>query len=325
MEEISGPVSILIIGYRRPEEIQGVVKSIATLSRRNIYLFCDGPQDENEAKSQREIAQISEQLQNDFSLHTNFQGAHLGLRNGVICALDWFFSHESRGVILEDDIVVGPGFIDFCEAALDAFESDQRVQQVVGFNPLGMKLRFSNRHFLSSRMDCWGWATWRDRWLEFRASPVKFEHTVSRFWAPKRMAREIQNGHVAAINGTLDSWAYSWAWHALTNGKLSVVASVNLVENIGNGALATHTKNGRFIKAGVMGSPRQFPKFAKPDLIFVYVTEALKVGGFILARLKRRTLKGAAWVTRLLRRVLRETIGWSSDKHKIESVSRESR
>lgn len=318
-------VPILIIGYRRPKETQKVINAISSLSRRNIYFFCDGPTDEREARSQREILRISKQLETGFSLFTNFQSKHLGLREGVLSALDWFFSHETRGVILEDDIVVGPDFIEFCEGGLDFYESDQRVQQVVGSNPFGMKLRISRRHFLSSRMDCWGWATWRDRWLEFRASTAKTDVAVSEFWAPKRMVREIQSGHQAAINGTLESWAYSWAWYALTNAKLSVVASTNLIENIGTGPQATHTRNVRFISAGVMGRPREFPKPETPDYLFVYATEALRHGSLLLAKLRRRFIKSMTWVTRLLSRIQALILLWSSDEREFEAKVRKSR
>lgn len=295
---------ILVVGFRRPEEIKRVFSAISRLSRRHIYVFCDGPQDAEDIPLQLEIWKAAQSLDGDFFVHTSFQKNHLGLRNGVLQAVDWFFAHEEEGIILEDDIVPNPDFFRFCESALDKFRPHTQIQQVVGSNVFGTTLRGSSRHFLSARMDCWGWATWKNRWNEFRISSGDLGAKVGLTWAPRSMVKEIRSAHIAALEGRIDSWAYSWAWHALARKQLSVVAVVNLTKNVGFGGRATHTKNGRGFQTGRLSGSYSFPSARRPDLLFVYGAEILKSNRLRLGRAKRRCERRWAWAERFLGRVI---------------------
>ena len=59
-------------------------------------------------------------------------------------------------------------------------------------------------------------------------------------------------------SGKIDSWAYRWTLVCWAQGWLSIVASHNLVSNIGFGVEATHTGFGD-LTAAIPAKPMLFP------------------------------------------------------------------
>ena len=85
-------------------------------------------------------------------------------------------------------------------------------------------------------MDCWGWATWEDRWRHYRRDPVRLLETWDRpqirrfnldgsqdFWAQVR-----RNG-----SGSLQTWAIFWYATIFEHGGLCLNPTCSYVRNIG--------------------------------------------------------------------------------------------
>lgn len=211
----------------------------------------------------------------------------------MLTAIDWVFELEKEAIILEDDTLPSAAFYEYCDEALTRYRRERSVQQVGGYNPLGPALNFQpfvRRHLVSSRMDCWGWATWSDRWHEFRqqssALPGPPPGTV-----PKRMLKEIKNGHDQATEGKLDSWAYSWAWFGLSMGRVSIVPLANLVSNLGFGPVATHTRTGRSARVAGRPKKRGLPFPPAPDRFFDSASSTHRLLSRVLFRSGKRWKK----------------------------------
>ena len=295
---------VLVIAYRRPKELQRVFASLSGQNDRRIYVFCDGPQSDHELELQKEIRSATQELSATHEVLARFENRHLGLRLGVLTAIDWFFIDENSGIILEDDVVPTSEFFDFCDRGLQNFALVDEIQQLVGYNPFGNKLKFLRKHIYTSRMDCWGWATWKNRWEEFRRQEHAPDSLVDGQWAPQSMVDELDRGRQYAEGGILDSWAYSWAWHALTRRKLSVVPAVNLIDNIGFGEAATHTKNGHGAPTGRLGmTSRTFPNTLAPSRAYMLAAQLLQSAELRTRRLKRRLLRRAKWASAVLQKI----------------------
>ena len=59
--------------------------------------------------------------------------------------------------------------------------------------------------------------------------------------------------------GKIDSWAYPWHYTLIVNGGLAVRPERNLVENIGYGPLATHTRRRPWALSPPAAAPITFP------------------------------------------------------------------
>ncbi len=110
----------------------------------------------------------------------------------------------------------------------------------------------------------WGWATWKRAWKKYREAEDQglFElthdfKTYSDIMSPVRL-RAIKK----TLSGKIDTWDYIWQMAMLMNEGLCIYPSINLVQNIGFGKGATHTKRKTFhseIQANKMIFPLRHP------------------------------------------------------------------
>jgi hypothetical protein len=128
---------------------------------------------------------------------------------------------------------------------LERYENVETVALISGSNFAPYK-RGEPDYFFSHSTFIWGWATWASRWQAFRSSPQVENWTASEIkeirstfssWSHRR---EFVGLMKAAHK--LNTWDVSLAVWVRQKSLLTVVPRLNLVENIGFGHDATHTK-----------------------------------------------------------------------------------
>ena len=104
-------MAVLIIGYQRKKEIQAVIKSVSKFKPDKLYLAMDGPKINNEiSKLNCENARDAalKEITWKCEIFTKFSSSNCGLRKFMFSSIDWFFTYEKEGLILEDDIILFP-------------------------------------------------------------------------------------------------------------------------------------------------------------------------------------------------------------------------
>lgn len=243
--------ALLLIGFNRPELLTQVIDRVRLAAPPRIYLAVDGPREgrSSDVSLVERTRQLASTLDWGCSVETLFQEVNLGCGNGVSSAISWFFSHEERGIILEDDILPDPTFFPYCEELLDRYENDPRVFAVSGCNyvPLGHVSRPSDAYRFSRVPHIWGWATWRRTWSNYRLDISDWRIQLP----PSRLFEASGRSALGAAywwstfellgRKQVDTWDGQLVFQAMSEGGLSATPNVNLVENIGFGESATHT------------------------------------------------------------------------------------
>lgn len=68
------------------------------------------------------------------------------------------------GIVLEDDCLSVREFFRFCDEGLATFRSDSNIAGLGGFVACQLE-----KPFLSTHGSVWGWASWKDRWCNYRS------------------------------------------------------------------------------------------------------------------------------------------------------------
>lgn len=129
-----------------------------------IYIFSDAPkiiEDEEEVLKVRDYLNSISGFKQLYIIHrdTNF-----GLAKNIIFGLNELFETNDRFIILEDDIVVSKYFLKFMNDALNLYQNEKNIWHISGWNyPINCSNYQYNSYFLQLS-NCWGWATWADRW-----------------------------------------------------------------------------------------------------------------------------------------------------------------
>lgn len=232
-------IPYLIIGFNRPEKLEAAIKNIKEYSD-NIFVSIDGARHEKEQEKVTACTQIAHKYVDGSKIKTNQK--NLGCKRAVEGGLDWFFSLNEFGAIIEDDIRVGKAFSDTV-IALSENPRREEIGSFCGYNhfPETHRYDFFNSHFTG----VWGWATWSEVWnkadkdttslrdqiLNSKESTFLFNNE-RKFWLQK--LDEIDAGKK-------DSWAYPWSISLILNQLYTIRPFQTYTENAGFDSEATHT------------------------------------------------------------------------------------
>tara|TARA_B100001971_G_scaffold60629_1_gene55662 strand:+ start:9373 stop:10290 length:918 start_codon:yes stop_codon:yes gene_type:complete len=234
--------------FNRPDLAEQVFGCIREAAPPKLYLAVDGPRAgrENEAIAVAECRAIQESVDWPCEVYTLFSEVNQGCGAGVRAAIDWFFSCEEAGIILEDDCKPHPSFFRFCEEMLDRYKDDTRVFSVGGFCELDSEC-FANCSYQFSIYNLiWGWASWRRAWQCHNFKTKAMEEALQGDWLLSHVASgeaaAYWRKHISsALSGDVDTWDFQWRLAIWMNDGLSIVPSSNLIENIGFDTRSTHT------------------------------------------------------------------------------------
>ena len=246
---------VLVIGFNRPHLLRQVISRLRQVKPSRVYLAVDGPRSERagEAALVDECRHSVEDVDWPCTIETLFQDTNLGCGLGVSTAISWFFHHEERGIILEDDIIPEPDFFPFCAELLDRYMDDERVFAISGCNFVPPEAQTNPQlpYRFSQVPHIWGWATWRRSWEKHSLDIAGWQKTLppGKLW--RRAGRSVSG---AAYWGStfellarkqVDTWDGQLVFASMVSGQLTATSNVNLIENIGFGESATHTHEDR--------------------------------------------------------------------------------
>lgn len=243
-------VPILITCWKRPEKAFKLIESLRSLKPNKIYAACDGP-DLNDLENKKKVNATKEILLNSIDwnceLKTLFNEKNNGCRYAITKAINWFFDNEYKGIILEDDCIPSKEFLILCSDLLVRYREDNRIWTISGSNFQQGKWRGDGSYYFSKYFHCWGWATWRNRWIKFDSDLNAWKNNddekliQSIFESKKEQKYWFRIFDKLAYENEPDSWAYRWMFTCFINNGLSIIPNKNLVENIGFDDNATNT------------------------------------------------------------------------------------
>lgn len=249
---LSTPILFLI--FNRLDTTERVFAEIRKQAPRRLYIAADGPRP-GKGESERLACEsvrnwVVAHIDWDCDVHTLFRDGNLGCGRAVSGAITWFFEREEAGIILEDDCLADPSFFPFCEEMLARYRDCPEVMHISGNNNQDTMGDYSYSYYFSVYSHIWGWAAWRRSWQGFdlgirdwadiRQDDARVKELMSGVYtAGSRRYRRTQFDSI--LRGEMDSWAYPYLYLLWKKRGLTVMPSVNLVENIGVGGDATHT------------------------------------------------------------------------------------
>ena len=159
---------ICLFTYNRLSETQQTVEALKKnflASKSDLFVFSDGPKN---AGAKLKVEDVREYLRsiNGFKSVTIFESEeNKGLAKSIISGVTQIIKKEGKVIVLEDDLITTPNFLDFMNQALDSFEYNDKVFSISGYTLNLPSLSQHNKdYYFAHRASSWGWATWTNRW-----------------------------------------------------------------------------------------------------------------------------------------------------------------
>lgn len=257
-------VPVLIIAFNRPDLFASLLSKIVSKNPSKIYISIDGPR-ENRASEKERVNSVISIAKNHPSSDTfllKINENNLGCGKGVSSAITWFFEHEEKGIILEDDCNPNDSFFLFCEELITKYEKEDRIGMISGDNFFFSKYSISQSYFFSNYFHIWGWATWRRAWHGYQLREYDEGEVLETLNHRFKMKREREFWYsqiTKSFQGTIDTWDYQWVYLNFKNERISIMPKVNLISNKGFGEFATHTMDADSTLNNMQTSELEFP------------------------------------------------------------------
>lgn len=239
---------IVLFVYNRPWHTQQTVEALhknELAAESELFIFADGPKANATDEQKEKIRQVREYI------HTisGFKEVHIeeaeqnkGLANSVISGVTKVVGEYGRVIVLEDDLIVSPFFLQFMNDALMKYKDNAKVSAISAFvNPIPQKL---SKPFFLHYFACWGWGTWKRGWDIFCPDVTTL---IERFDSKKIIRQFNIDNSVNFMQmlydqaqGKIDSWAIRFYASSFLLHKLILYPNESLVLQKGIGT-GTHS------------------------------------------------------------------------------------
>ena len=234
---------VLLIGFNRPELIAAQLQLLGDLGIKKIYVSIDGGRSDIEQAVCNKTAQVVRDFKFNGQSFLRARDYNLGCGLGVISALDWFFSMESVGIVLEDDCVPTLETMQYFLENQERLFNENDLGMISAHNPC----QISESNIYSTYIFINGWMSTSEKYSKIRKNlfgfslPFKTKIPGGRWKLSDAVFWWSTSTRVKL--GSHDTWDSPFLENFAQLGFRSLIPSKNLIENVGFGVSASHTKD----------------------------------------------------------------------------------
>ena len=130
------PAPVALFVYNRPDHTRQTLEALARnrgAETTTLYVFSDGPKPNASAEERQRIA-VTRQLVCSQPWVRNIilveSDANRGLADSIVAGVQRVLAEHGRVIVLEDDIVTSPGFLEFMNRGLELYADDEKVMHL---------------------------------------------------------------------------------------------------------------------------------------------------------------------------------------------------
>ncbi len=239
---------ILLFVYNRPDHVRrGVLslKSNALAAESDLFVFSDAPKGEDDREAVDSVRQYIRTIDGFKSVTIVERTENWGLARSIIDGVTTTVNRYGRVIVLEDDLIVAPYFLQFMNEALETYKDCERVGHIQACD--FTKDPSLPPMFLIKFTGSWGWATWQRAWQLFEPDGRKLLKELEARGLTHRFNFEGKYDFTRMlrrqIEGKNNSWAIRWNATLFLRDVLSLNVGRSLVQNEGFDGSGTNSGN----------------------------------------------------------------------------------
>lgn len=238
---------IALFTYCRPWHTQKTVEALLAnheSSETDLYIFSDAPKNEKAIEGVLNTRKYIHTITGFKNVHIIEREKNWGLANSLIDGISKIVNEYGKVIVVEDDIVASPFFLQYMNEGLELYKNDNKVASIHAYvYPTQKKLPET---FFIQGADCWGWATWKRAWDIFNSNTQELLDEI----VQKKLQRKFDFDYTYPyvdmlknqINGKVNSWAIRWYASAFLKDMYTLYPGQAMAKQIGmDGVGATHS------------------------------------------------------------------------------------
>ncbi len=294
---------ILLFTYNRLAHTRRCVEallknSLATESE--LFIYSDGAKDDTQQAAVNEVRYYIHNIRGFKQITIIQRDENWGLARNIIDGVTTQVNRYGKVIVLEDDLVVAPHFLQFMNDALETYKDEPKVGHIQACDFTQDPTLPDT--FLIKWTGSWGWGTWDRAWKHFNPNGQELLQELEERKLTYTFDFNGKYGYTRMlrrqITGKNNSWAIRWNASLFLKGILSLNVGRSLVQNEGFDGSGTHCGGGG-LYASTLHLDRLPVTFISPieentKARQAYVRYYARTNSFWAKALRRikRTLKG---------------------------------
>ncbi|MCA9409543.1 MAG: glycosyltransferase family 2 protein [Candidatus Omnitrophica bacterium] len=251
---------ILLFAFKRPDHTLQVLQSLSKnkeSQESDLFVFIDGPRSDEDIPGIEAVKKVVQSRKWCKTVNLQINSRNNGVPAQIIGNVTKFCKERGRVIVLEDDIVLSPFFLNYMNKALDAYANDDRVMEVSGYMYPIREVTVESGFIRGS---CgWGWGTWRRAWEFFEPDGKKLLKQLSsresRYEFNFRGSYKYYSLLKDQVEGKIGGWDIRWAASIFLNNGLTFVPASSLVRNIGFDGSGTNIPTSSAYDTTILNQP----------------------------------------------------------------------
>ena len=294
---------ILLFTYNRLAHTQRCVEALLKNSlapESELFIYSDAAKDENQQKAVEEVRQYIHTIRGFKQITITERDENWGLARSIIDGVTTQVNRFGRVIVLEDDLVVAPHFLQFMNDALETYKDEPQVGHIQACD-------FTQdpslpETFLIRWTGSWGWATWDRAWKHFNPNGKELLKELTDRGLTYTFDFNGKYGYTRMlrrqIEGQNNSWAIRWNASLFLKGILSLNVGRSLVQNEGFDGSGTNCGGGGLyasqLHLGELPVRKINPIEENPEARQAFARYYARTNSFWAKAIRRikRTLKG---------------------------------
>ena len=242
---------IVFFAYNRPAHTSKTLEALSKAElagESSLWIFIDGPKNnttKENLEAIEEVKKIAHKKKWCGQVFIIESTINKGLFQSIVSGITEIVNKFGKIIVLEDDVVVSPGFLNYMNDALDFYEHTEKVMHISGFSrPSLSPVDINEPTYFFYHTSCWGWATWKRAWDKFVPDPLGVKKALAKKGKLKELnmdgTYEFFWGLKAIADGKFQSWNTIWHSVVFLNDGLSLHPTRSMVSNIGHDGSGTN-------------------------------------------------------------------------------------
>ncbi|MBE9869287.1 glycosyltransferase [Campylobacter concisus] len=231
---------IVLFVYNRPDHTKQTLEALLAnklADQSELFIYSDAAKSKNDEIKVEEAREYIKKISGFKNVTIIEREKNFGLANSIIDGVGKVINKYSKAIVLEDDIVTSPNFLQFMNNALDFYSDNKSIMSISGYMyPCKIYHSYKKDILLFNRFSSWGWGMWSDRW-----NLINFDISANdKIFHDKNLQKkfnvggeDLYNMLLLQLQGKINSWAIRTALTSALNDKVTVYPIKSLVKNIG--------------------------------------------------------------------------------------------
>ena len=231
---------IVIHTYTRLEHLKKTIDALLKndlACSTDLFIASDAPKDQKDEINVLLVRKYIKSISGFKSVNIILRDQNLGLHKNAFLAFEDVFKRTDRLISIEDDTIVGRGFLKFMNEGLSLYRGDQNVFAICGYLHKSAVVKSSSNAVLLTGFSAWGCGVWRDKFYDVstrRDLALEFLRSPKLFLKLSLNRPDLILGVWGIAKHNIVAADLSFLLHMIKGDKKCLFPTKSLVRNIGN-------------------------------------------------------------------------------------------